>query len=47
MWLKNSNERIQFIANYISENKAYVKVKLGFPINMDEMKSMNSIDKML
>ena len=33
--------------NYISENKAYVKVKLGFPINMDEMKSMNSIDKML
>ena len=33
--------------NYISENKAYVKVKLGFPINIDEMKSMGSIDKML
>jgi hypothetical protein len=33
--------------NYISENKAYVKVKLGFPINIDEMKSMSSIDKML
>ena len=33
--------------NYISENKAYVKVKLGFPINMDEIKSMGSIDKML
>lgn len=33
--------------NYISENKAYVKVKLGFPINMDEMKNMSSIDKML
>ena len=33
--------------NYISENKAYVKVKLGFPINMDEIKSMSSIDKML
>ena len=28
--------------NYISENKAYVKVKLGFPVNTDEM----SIDKM-
>ena len=33
--------------NYISENKAYVKVKLGFPINMDEIKSMSSLDKML
>ena len=33
--------------NYISENKAYVKVKLGFPINMDEIKSMRSLDKML
>ena len=33
--------------NYISENKAYVKVKLGFPINMDEIKNMGSIDKML
>ena len=33
--------------NYISENKAYVKVKLGFPVNMDEIKSMGSIDKML
>ena len=32
--------------NYISENKAYVKVKLGFPINMDEIKSMSSLDKM-
>ena len=33
--------------NYISENKAYVKVKLGFPINMNEIKSMSSLDKML
>ena len=33
--------------NYISENKAYVKVKLGFPINMDEIKSMSNLDKML
>ena len=33
--------------NYISENKAYVKVKLGFPINLDEIKNMSSIDKML
>ena len=33
--------------NYISENKAYVKVKLGFHINMDEIKSMSSLDKML
>ena len=33
--------------NYISQNKAYVKVKLGFPINMDEIKSMSSLDKML
>ena len=33
--------------NYISENRAYVKVKLGFPINMDEIKSMSSLDKML
>ena len=32
--------------NYISENKAYVKVKLGFPVNLDEIKSMSSIDKM-
>ena len=28
--------------DYINENKAYVKVKLGFPVNTDEM----SIDKM-
>ena len=33
--------------NYISENKAYVKVKLGFPVNLDEIKSMSSFDKML
>ena len=32
--------------NYISENKAYVKVKLGFPINWDEVKNMSSVDKM-
>ena len=33
--------------NYISENKAYVKVKLGFPVNLDEIKNISSIDKML
>lgn len=33
--------------NYISENKAYVKVKLGFPVNLDEIKNIGSIDKML
>ena len=33
--------------DYINGEKAYVKVKLGFPINMDEIKSMSSLDKML
>ncbi len=33
--------------NYISENKAYVKVKLGFPVNLDEIKNISSIDKIL
>ncbi len=32
--------------NYISENKAYVKVKLAFPINLDEINNMNNMDKM-
>ena len=33
--------------NYIFENKAYVEVKLRFPVNLDEIKNISSIDKIL